>query len=130
MCLNFSVLPSPAERNCVIMLDSFYDSNQGYCLCKRLAPHCEAEQARHYSLENAEIESISISRGGTSCESRGARYLPLCLSVNTLHSLICNYKHTNKQISLDKFQSVILIQKRLSFCSCRVLFHTRASICI
>lgn len=48
VCLNISVLPSPAERNCVIMPDSFYYSNQGYCLCKRPAPLCAAEQPRHY----------------------------------------------------------------------------------
>ena len=49
VCLNISVLPSPAERNCVIMPDSFYDSNQGHCLCKRPAPLCAAEQPRHYT---------------------------------------------------------------------------------
>lgn len=28
------------------MPDSFYDSNQGYCLCKQLARLCTAEQLR------------------------------------------------------------------------------------
>lgn len=50
VCLNISALPTPAERNCVIMLDLFYDSNKGYCFCKRLALLGAAEQLRHYTL--------------------------------------------------------------------------------
>lgn len=59
VCLNISVVPSPAERNCVIMLDCFYDSNQGYCLCKQPAPLCAKEQLRYYTLA-AENECTAI----------------------------------------------------------------------
>lgn len=101
VCLNFSVLPSPAERNCVIMPDSFYDSNQGYCLCKRPTPHCAAEQPRHYT-QAAENESTAIGCGGAGWKSitqyigygeNGAVCcLPLCYRVNTIHSLCANYQ--------------------------------------
>lgn len=43
--LNISEPPSPAGRNCVIMPDFFYDSNQGHCLCERAARLCAAAAA-------------------------------------------------------------------------------------
>lgn len=59
--LNISEPPSPAERNCVIMLHSFYDSNQAHCLCKRAAPLCAvAEQPGSYSAQN---ESTAARQG-------------------------------------------------------------------
>ncbi len=101
VCLNISVLLSPAERNCVIMPDSLYDSNQGYCLCKRPAPLCAAEQPRHYTPA-AENESTAIGWGGW--ESRTATQhmgrgdnRNACYHVNTIHSLICNSSAVNIQ---------------------------------
>lgn len=114
--LNISVLPSPAERNCVIMPDSFYDSNQGYCLCKRPAPLCAAEQPRHYTPA-AENESTATGCGGAGWESRTATQYTghgdnrnactLCYRVNTIHCYLqfINCKHANKQArtGLDTF---------------------------
>lgn len=108
VCLNISVLPSPAERNCVIMPDSFYDSNQGYCLCKRAAPLCAAEQPRHYTPPAAENESTAIGWGGAGWDGRTAAQCmgrgdnkeclhSLCYHVNTIHSLICNSSTVNTQ---------------------------------
>lgn len=109
--LNISVLPSPAERNCVIMPDSFYDSNQGYCLCKRPAPLCAAEQPRHYTPA-AENESIAMGWGGAGWDSRAEmqsmgrgdnrNVCTLYNHINTIHSLICNSPTVNKKVSLHK----------------------------
>ena len=72
--LNVSELPppppSPAERNCVIMPDSFYHSNRGHCLCKRLAPLCASEQPRHY-IPAAENESTNIGSGEREADRAG-----------------------------------------------------------
>lgn len=109
VCLNISVLPSPAERNCVIMPDSFYDSNQGFCLCKRPAPLCAAEQPRHYT----ENESTAIGWGGAVWESRTAVHglwgwqeclnslLP-CKHNSLSYLQFINCKHANKQVSLHR----------------------------
>lgn len=113
--LNISVLPSPAERNCVIMLACFYDSNQGYCLWKRPAPLCATEQPRYYTAA-AENESAAIGwgaagwieapvqhtgRGGSRGGDGDDYCLPLCYRVNTLSYLqFINCKHTNKQLSV------------------------------
>lgn len=60
--LNISEPPSPAERNCVIMPDLLYDSNQAHCLCKRAAPLCAAaEQPRPYTPA---AENESTATGG------------------------------------------------------------------
>lgn len=106
VCLNISVLPSPAERNCVIMPDSFYDSNQGYCLCKQLAPLCAAEQLRHYTPA-AENESTAIGWGGAGLQlgswatgiigMLSASLLP-CKhnSLTYLQFINCKHKQTSK----------------------------------
>lgn len=117
VCLNISVLPSPVERNCVIMPDSFYDSNQGYCLCKRPAPLCAAEQPRHYTPA-AENESTATGSGGAGQDSRSATQCmghgdtrnacALCDHVNTIHcylQVICKHAKNKKQActGLDTF---------------------------
>lgn len=124
-CLNISVLPSPAERNCVIMPDSFYDSNQGYCLCRRLALPA-AEQPRYYrpAAQNEPAAIGCDSWDGSS--EHGPWGWQECLrsllsrkhhSQPYLQFIDC--KHTNKQVKactrLDTFQSSGIIQKLLLY---------------
>lgn len=44
------------------MLDFYYDSNQGYCLCKQPAPLCAKEQLCYYKPA-AENKSTAIGWG-------------------------------------------------------------------
>lgn len=111
--LNISVLPSPAERNCVIMPDSFYDSNQGYCLWKRAAPHCAAEQPRHYTpaAENEsttvdwrcrlrEQDSPSVHQPQGELEWR--HFLQPWKHNSLSYQQFINCKHINKQVGLQR----------------------------
>lgn len=58
--------PPPAERNCVIMPDFFYDSNQGHCLWERAARLC-AEQPGSCAAQN----ESSAARQGCRVEGVG-----------------------------------------------------------
>lgn len=82
--LNISEPPSPAERNCVIMPDFFYDSNQAHCLCKRAARLCSSRTTRGGGVFTppAENESTATEPGALrwmqSCRNDCCYSLPPC----------------------------------------------------
>lgn len=82
--LNVSSLPplppsTPAERNCVIMQNSFSHSNRSHCLCKRPAPQRGWKQLRHYTSHKTSTPSTGCPRAPTeralSCSLHGVAWV-------------------------------------------------------